>query len=155
MWAERGVHVEITDPADTKRAQRICVVDCPVALECAVYAVETGQQDGIWGGLGSEGILKSMRARHAEGRPIRREIKAHQDYLRSTFGEQKHEWPWSPASECERCGDPVPAGNHPPDRNPPGATCGKKATAVKGCKCYRCAMVNHERLLKQRSPGFS
>ena len=32
-----------------RRAKAVCA-ECPVADECLMYAIETGQSDGIWGG---------------------------------------------------------------------------------------------------------
>ena len=48
------------DPDDRARARRICA-RCPVRLDCAAWAVATGQRDGIWGGLDVE----ERRARRA------------------------------------------------------------------------------------------
>lgn len=156
MFAELGLEVVQSDAHGTKKAQRICATQCPIMYECGAYAVVNGEQEGIWGGLGSDGILKNLRARHAEGLPWRTMLRAHQSSVKADFDpNHTHEWPWQESRKCERCGDTISAGRFPPDRNPDGATCGKVATAVKGCPCFRCKIVNNQRLLKQRSPGIN
>ena len=35
---------------EAREAKKLCST-CPVRTACLVYAVETNQQDGIWGGL--------------------------------------------------------------------------------------------------------
>lgn len=40
-----------SDREGVAAAKRVCD-RCPVAEACALYAVETGTRDGIWGGLG-------------------------------------------------------------------------------------------------------
>lgn len=46
-------------------AKRTCMT-CPVRAECLEYAVDTGQRDGIWGGLGPKELRRLVRARRAE-----------------------------------------------------------------------------------------
>lgn len=38
------------DPRDTVTAKAVCA-GCTVREECLAFAIETGQADGIWGGL--------------------------------------------------------------------------------------------------------
>jgi WhiB family redox-sensing transcriptional regulator len=38
---------------ETRRARQVCA-SCPVRQECLDYALASGQQYGIWGGLGEQ-----------------------------------------------------------------------------------------------------
>ena len=40
------------EPSQVRAAKAVCGA-CPVREECLSYAVETGQRDGVWGGLTS------------------------------------------------------------------------------------------------------
>jgi WhiB family transcriptional regulator, redox-sensing transcriptional regulator len=40
---------------------------CPVSTECLAYALETGQNDGVWGGM-SEDERRSLKRRNARTR---------------------------------------------------------------------------------------
>ena len=51
--------------ADIEAAKAICAI-CPVQPECLRYALQTGQEFGIWGGTTEDerrGLLKAVRAR--------------------------------------------------------------------------------------------
>lgn len=45
---------------ETDRAKAICA-SCPVADECLVFAIETNQPDGIWGGHTTKERIKIRR----------------------------------------------------------------------------------------------
>ena len=47
-----------------REAKRICWDRCHVREQCLAYALETGQQSGVWGGLGEK---KRAELRTAEG----------------------------------------------------------------------------------------
>jgi len=44
-----------------RAAKRVCA-RCPVTQECLAFAVATGQQHGVWGGLGSRELAARRRA---------------------------------------------------------------------------------------------
>lgn len=134
---------------------------CPVRVECAVYAVLTKQQQGIWGGLGADGKLKWLRSvvhgsESEDDEPLgeaidappslvnqlRYRIETEQAALRGELSGTASQRRYQEARQCERCGDWISAGAHPPDRNTPGATCGKAVTYAKGCRCRRCEIAN-------------
>ena len=48
--------------ADLNRAKRICAV-CPVRIECLEYALEAGEQHGVWGGTSERERRRIRRAR--------------------------------------------------------------------------------------------
>lgn len=52
----------ISETSETA-AKRVCK-GCPVRLECLAYAVSTGPDFGIWGGLNPE-ELRRIRRRHS------------------------------------------------------------------------------------------
>ncbi|MFE9777779.1 WhiB family transcriptional regulator [Streptomyces sp. NPDC005775] len=62
-----------TDPAlfmpdaggTTAPAKRICM-SCEVRTHCLDYAVDAGEQWGIWGGLGQRDLRRLIRERRAE-----------------------------------------------------------------------------------------
>ncbi len=47
-----------------RMAQRICA-DCPLAARCLEYAIENGEQHGVWGGVTEDERLPMIRARRA------------------------------------------------------------------------------------------
>jgi WhiB family redox-sensing transcriptional regulator len=57
-----------TGPAlrQTEEAKAVCQ-RCPVRSECLIWALESGQDAGVWGGLG-EDERRAMRLRNARGR---------------------------------------------------------------------------------------
>ena len=56
-------------PGDTAtRPRAICVHECPVRAKCAEYAIRTGEQDGIWGGMSQAQLTQAVRNRRAAGR---------------------------------------------------------------------------------------
>lgn len=153
-WTEAGIPTAPRSATTDTRGLRVCA-GCPVAFECALAALERGEQAGTWGGLGADGILKAIRRTLHNAGPTAAaaEIRREQADLRARF-DAGGPRPWQPRRECPRCGAPVPAGRHPTDRNPPGATCGLRATAVKGCRCLPCIRADHDRQLRQRQPGL-
>lgn len=46
-------------------AKAVCA-ECPVRTECLEYALEAGQQHGVWGGL-DEHERRELKARHPRG----------------------------------------------------------------------------------------
>ncbi|WP_329616418.1 WhiB family transcriptional regulator [Streptomyces brevispora] len=46
-------------------AKRTCMA-CEVRRQCLDYAVEAGEQWGVWGGLGQQELRRLIRARRAE-----------------------------------------------------------------------------------------
>jgi len=147
---------------------------CPVAEQCATWAVVSRQQAGIFGGFGADGKLKWLRAllwgnddsapeveslEDLLADPIEGSetldlsdlisaIRTEQAQLKIEYGleeESATQREWTPMRACGRCGDPIPAGRHPPDRNTPGATCGVAVTYAKGCRCFRCRVSNARR----------
>lgn len=135
------------------------VPPCPVAVECAVYAVLTKQQLGVWGGLGADGKLKWLRSfvhGSDDGEPmvdvpdpgtavvveLARRVETEQAALRGELSGTSTLREVQPARQCDRCGDWISEGAHPPDRNTAGAKCGKAVTYAKGCRCRRCEVAN-------------
>ncbi|MFI1386671.1 WhiB family transcriptional regulator [Embleya sp. NPDC020886] len=55
---------ESSDVLQVKAAQAVCR-ECPVARLCLIWAMETNQRSGIWGGktTGQRGGLKSVASR--------------------------------------------------------------------------------------------
>lgn len=57
-------------------ARAVCA-RCPVQSACLSFALDTGQQDGIWGACNAEELLKARRNRWHNARRLRaRERKA-------------------------------------------------------------------------------
>lgn len=52
--------------AQTEEAKAVCR-RCPVIEECLAYALETGENFGVWGGLGEE-ERRELRARELKHR---------------------------------------------------------------------------------------
>lgn len=48
------------DEVSIARAKAVCAA-CPVIEECGVFALETGQVDGVWGGLTARERLLARR----------------------------------------------------------------------------------------------
>lgn len=48
-------------PGSTRAAKAICA-SCPVQDECLTFALETGQSDGVWGGMDA-GERRRLRRR--------------------------------------------------------------------------------------------
>lgn len=46
--------------AQVNAARRICVT-CPVRPQCAAFAIETGERNGIWGGMSQQELRKKRR----------------------------------------------------------------------------------------------
>lgn len=60
------------DMAAAREAKAICAA-CPVRVACRDYAVDRGQREGIWGGVGEYTRRRLRRARKAAStRPGRR-----------------------------------------------------------------------------------
>lgn len=67
-WAQDGLCAQ-TDPeaffpgkgGSVRAAKRICS-RCPVQQSCKRYAIETGQKDGVWGGLSANELRAETRA---------------------------------------------------------------------------------------------
>jgi WhiB family redox-sensing transcriptional regulator len=51
-----------------KIAAELCNAECPVMFACRAWAVQSGQDAGVWGGLGEEERLAAKR-RAARQRP--------------------------------------------------------------------------------------
>ncbi|TXS44948.1 WhiB family transcriptional regulator [Streptomyces sp. or43] len=49
----------------TRDARRTCMA-CEVRPQCLDYAVQAGEQWGVWGGLGQQELRRLIRARRAE-----------------------------------------------------------------------------------------
>ncbi|MEU1433986.1 WhiB family transcriptional regulator [Streptomyces sp. NPDC005786] len=49
----------------TAPAKRTCM-ECPVRPQCLDYAVEAGEQWGVWGGVGQRELRRLIRVRQAE-----------------------------------------------------------------------------------------
>lgn len=64
--------IGVTGPAldQTEQARAICR-QCPVITSCLEWALETNQQDGVWGGL-SEDERRRLRRVRCRGRHTRR-----------------------------------------------------------------------------------
>jgi hypothetical protein len=146
---------------------------CPVAEECAMWAVASRQQTGVFGGFGADGKLKWLRSlvwgeeddpeepdlfdeittdtiaefpETADLSMLIDAIRVEQEELRIEYKlrgpKPKTQRPFQPKTQCRRCGDTIPSGHHPEDRNTPGATCGKAVSYAKGCRCFRCRVAN-------------
>lgn len=157
-WAETVTHVGPSGRTVVQETHD----GCPVAEECAVWAVATRQQTGIFGGLGADGKLKWLRGQawgaewdadpilddevpDVDLEPTTVLIRQEQNALRREFGLDVEKRAWQAASECVRCGGPIPPGHHPPDRNTSGSTCAKGVTYAKGCRCRPCQIANARR----------
>ncbi|MFJ2847021.1 WhiB family transcriptional regulator [Streptomyces griseofuscus] len=59
-----------TGPAllQIEEAKAVCHRRCPVIEQCLQWALESGQNDGVWGGL-SEDERRSLKRRAARNRP--------------------------------------------------------------------------------------
>lgn len=55
----------------TEEAKSVCRRRCPVMDHCLQWALESGQEHGVWGGL-SEDERRSMRRRAARNRAANR-----------------------------------------------------------------------------------
>lgn len=63
----RGLDTDVFFPVtdeEAAEAQAVCAV-CPVREECLEYALVTGQEDGVWGGL-TETERRRLRRRRRE-----------------------------------------------------------------------------------------
>jgi WhiB family redox-sensing transcriptional regulator len=47
---------------DHRRAQMVCA-SCPVSAECLEFALNTGQKEGVWAGLGVRQLRRLRRER--------------------------------------------------------------------------------------------
>ncbi|MCX5278179.1 MULTISPECIES: WhiB family transcriptional regulator [Streptomyces] len=58
-----------TGPAllQIEEAKAVCRHGCPVKEQCLQWALDTNQNDGVWGGL-SEGERRAMKRRAARNR---------------------------------------------------------------------------------------
>ncbi|MFD3567408.1 WhiB family transcriptional regulator [Streptomyces sp. NPDC058667] len=58
-----------TGPAllQIEEAKAVCRNRCPVIEQCLTWALESGQDDGVWGGL-SENERRAMKRRAARNR---------------------------------------------------------------------------------------
>jgi WhiB family redox-sensing transcriptional regulator len=129
---------------DQQAARSVCV-ECPVRLDCLDYAVRHREKFGIWGGLGEERRRPLMRLHRAgEVTLYKRALNESTQYLGRAVAGFDDERPRSPEHPCDRCGSLVVEGRHPPDRNGPGAQCGKTSTYNKGCRCMRCLVAKGE-----------
>jgi WhiB family redox-sensing transcriptional regulator len=71
-WADWAICGE-TDPeaffvekgGSTRPAKRVCA-GCPVTAECLAYALERGEEFGVWGGLSARERREITRARRKE-----------------------------------------------------------------------------------------
>jgi len=117
---------------------------CPIKQECLRGALARGEPAGIWGGicidLNSWDFGQARAARTSGDGPMFAEAlaRAAESTRRFAAGEPAAEWPWTEAYSCSRCGTEVEAGNHPPDKNGPKASCGNPSTYNKGCRCQKC-----------------
>ncbi len=125
-------------------AKAVCST-CEVQMECLAYSIENNERFGIWGGIGDDRRAR-LRAIYRRGsalefeRAIVEEVEATARWI----GAIEDERPIDPERPCGRCDSTIPEGRHPPDRNGPGATCGKAATYNKGCRCLLCVKVKSE-----------
>jgi WhiB family redox-sensing transcriptional regulator len=53
--------------AQVESAKAVCMI-CPVRVECLEWALATGQDAGVWGGLSEEERRALRRARRREAR---------------------------------------------------------------------------------------
>ena len=123
-------------------AKQICR-DCPVILACLDEAVEMGER-GVWGGTSEETREELAKARRRGFLAYHQEIQRVMEQLGREVSGFPDERPVQSATTCPRCGDPIPEGRWPKDRNGPGATCGFTATYNKGCRCRRCSAAKSE-----------
>ena len=128
---------------------------CPARAACLLRALNAGEEWGIWGGLdfhvASDHVATARRS--TPNSPQWRSALSRA--LAATRGadeaaSQGKNWPWQPARGCTRCRAPIPAGWHPPDRNSPGATCGKVSTYNRGCRCVACSVVKSQKESERR-----
>jgi WhiB family transcriptional regulator, redox-sensing transcriptional regulator len=61
-FPERGEHGARID-----EALRICREECPVRLACLSYALNSGERDGIWGGMTASARTRPSRRRRDVG----------------------------------------------------------------------------------------
>ena len=68
--------VGTTGPAlvQIAEAKAICA-ECPVAVDCLLYALETGQIAGVWGGMSED---ERRELRREQRRELRRAEDAHE-----------------------------------------------------------------------------
>ncbi|GAA2732409.1 hypothetical protein GCM10010360_18520 [Streptomyces nogalater] len=52
----------------TGQAKAVCA-RCPVRTECLSFALDTGQRDGVWGGLSETERRQLKRSRTRKGKP--------------------------------------------------------------------------------------
>lgn len=128
-------------------AKGVCA-ECPVAVDCAFYAVTRGEMHGIWGGLGGS-KLKFFRRLWADyGNPIVLRNQLASEILVMQGGLR----PMMPKSKCLRCGTLIPAGRHPIDRNTPGTKCNSPVAYAKGARCWQARMGN---AMRPAGPGLA
>jgi WhiB family transcriptional regulator, redox-sensing transcriptional regulator len=54
--------------AKAAEAKKLCL-ECGVRLECLRWAIETGQEEGIWGGLGVRELRRHRRGLRSAHQP--------------------------------------------------------------------------------------
>ncbi|MEV0449826.1 WhiB family transcriptional regulator [Streptomyces sp. NPDC050600] len=52
-----------------EEAKAVCRSRCPVTMQCLRWALESGQDDGVWGGM-SESERRAMKRRAARNRRV-------------------------------------------------------------------------------------
>ena len=64
-WAQHGkCDLELDwfsqDKADWRECQKVCNSGCPVKNECLIYALETRQTHGVWGGCDPRRLREAL-----------------------------------------------------------------------------------------------
>ncbi len=120
-------------------AAKLVCSTCDVQMECLAFSIINNEKFGIWGGIGDDRRSR-LRAiyRRGDALAFERAIVAEVEATAVWIGVIDDERPIAPERACGRCDSTIPEGRHPPDRNGPGATCGRAATYNKGCRCRRC-----------------
>lgn len=119
-------------------AKRICS-GCPVARPCLRFAVRVNDRWGIWAGLNDQRrqVLRRLwAAEDLDGYSAA--VDEALRWVTAVANGDELELPETPGRGCDRCGSWIEPGQHPTDRNGPGATCGLPSTYNKGCRCRDC-----------------
>ena len=116
-------------PTATRQALAICA-GCPVQVACREFAIRTGQEFGVWGGLDEVELRRQTRVAHG-GVPVRRVGQRVTRTDASTRANQTH---------CKH--------GHPFDE----ANTRIRANGARQCRaCARRAVLQHKERVRGRS----
>lgn len=118
-------------------AKAVCA-RCPVAPECMTWACLNNESGGIYGGVGNDRRRRVSRILRHRPDLLARVVAEELAEVRRVHLGGADARPKLPRRPCDRCDHWVPAGTWPPDRNGPGAQCGRPSTYARGCRCELC-----------------